>query len=77
MKIQRNLNEQNTGNEAQINGLWKKALLKETAEQNLVIVVREPAVSHQKGQLFHELQRTRLYANTTVSCRVKHLTEGS
>jgi len=49
MKIQGNLDKQNTGNKAQIDNLWKKALLKETAEQNLVTVVREPAVSHQKG----------------------------
>lgn len=27
--------------------------------------------------LFHELYKTRLYTHTTVSCRVKHLTEGS
>lgn len=32
--------------------MWKKALLKEAAEQNLVIVVREPAVSYQKGHFF-------------------------
>lgn len=56
----------------------EKALLNETAEQTLVIVVREPAVLHQKRNSSMNLHtRTRLCANTAVSFSIKHLTEGS
>lgn len=72
-KTQGNLNKQNTGNEAR----GKTSVQRDSWADSRHSSKRNCSLTSQRA-LFHELHmRTRLWANTTVSYSIKHLTEGS